>query len=181
MKSRVALTVIGTVLLFLAATGLAYGADRSGEWVLVTGPEDWPHGEYRLDIGPESWRMDEQSGGGLGSYNVTRRVHVTLVRMADCRTLMTFTAGPGTRWVIRFQADGSVRLEDHTKDGLDTGGALASAGHGRCLPATDAEDPGAPLTAPEESLALPFVLVAALVTAVGFARRRGPEAVVYRT
>jgi hypothetical protein len=98
-------------------------------WVLITGPADWQNPGYRLNIGPAVFGIIANMGGGVASAPASGLVQVSLVRVADCKLIVSFPSRPGGQWVIRFDATGAATVLDRTTEGLDTGPGI---------------DPGAP-------------------------------------
>lgn len=90
-------------------------------WVAVTGPADSEAPEdLVLEVGGRAWH----GYGGVVSIETGQTLPVRLIGRASCRSYAAFDAPAGTMWVIRFAADGTVRIEDWTERGVDAGPAL---------------------------------------------------------
>ena len=79
-----------------------------------------PPEELVLEIGNAAWL----GFGGVVSVETANTVPVRLVGRESCRVFAQFAARPGSKTVIRFAADGSVRVEDLTAMDIDAGPAL---------------------------------------------------------
>jgi hypothetical protein len=90
-------------------------------WVSVRGPadSDAPE-ELVLEVGNRAWLGYD----GVVSVTTLVPLDVRLVGRDSCRIYAQFSAQPGTRWVIRFAADGSVGVEDWTGRPMDSGPLL---------------------------------------------------------
>jgi hypothetical protein len=105
-------------------------------WVTVTGPADWRAPDhYVLEIGVHGWPIEEGAGGGVVAVELDpeEEVMVRLVQPRACKAIVEVRALPGSRWVIRFGADGAPGVEDWTGRGLDLGPALTEGQRTACV------------------------------------------------
>ena len=122
------LLAVACMALVLASCSLVPPTATDGQvttTVSVTGPKEWrPTVDLSLEIGDRAWAVSRESPIGIASIRSAVPVDVRLVSPLDCRILASFRAGPGTAHVIRFAADGTMRVEDWTGQGVDSGPTL---------------------------------------------------------
>jgi hypothetical protein len=163
---RILTSAAVAVVLVAASASLAIGRDDVR--ILVTGPADWAdEGQYRLEAGGEMWIVDTPASG-LATVNAPGAVSAVWRRVRDCREVLRFDLGPGSRWVIRAVGNGTFGLEDHTADGLDAGPSMTSVPFSPCLPDT-ATVVG---QAQPVDLGVPFLVATASLGGLAFAWRR---------
>ena len=130
---RLGLTIV--VALILATPAILL---QEQTWISVTGPAgSHPPEELVLEIGHRAW----DGYGGVVGVATRDAVDVRLVGLAECRTYAHFSASPGSAWVIRFTEDGSVRMEDWTGRGMETGPGLPERSTSGC-PKSGVSDAG---------------------------------------
>lgn len=140
MRFVLASLVFGS--LFVLGSTAAAVAQQPQTWVAVHGPAGWsPSEELVLQLGPTSWH----GYGGVVSVSSAGPARVRLVARESCHVYADFVAPVGTMWVIRFQPDGSVQIEDWTARGMDSGPALSQVAPAECPPAS--AEPAAPAPA----------------------------------
>jgi hypothetical protein len=164
-SSSVPRIVTATIVMFtiaLAATGAATATRWPDVVVAVTGPAGSRSAEELvLEAGETAWL----GYGGVVSVPSDAPLPVRLLGRASCVTYASFIAPPGTQWVIRFAADGSVGVEDWTGRGTDAGPALPERPPSGCATRVTGSSAEADVTeaGPRDTLA---IVIAAVTIAV---------------
>ena len=156
MKNWVLLAALVVGSLWCGSAGLVSAMDGS-IWVAVHGPMDGePPEELVLEIGATAWA----GYGGVASVESAEPLRVRVVGRASCRSYADFVAPADSNWVVRFAADGSVRVEDWTRRGMDAGPAVPEKAPSGCpagvlspqaptqAPAAEQQQPPGPLVGP---------------------------------
>lgn len=105
------------------STGPVPTPAATGEtWIVVTGPADWVAPEpMSLVIGDTQWNADSH---GVVSVALGARADVRLIGIIPCTVYADFDVDAGDSWVIRFDASGTVGVEDVTGGGMEAGPGL---------------------------------------------------------
>lgn len=119
--SILAMTLAGCAL----TTPQSAPESPSQTWLAVHGPRDWfPTEEMSLEIGDAAWAITPAGGGGVVTPDLSQASKVRLVGIGDCRAYASFSVTPGSAWIIRFAADGSVTVEDAAGQAHEMGPGL---------------------------------------------------------
>lgn len=118
--------------------------------VAVTGTAPEPPEPLLLHIDDQAWH----GYGGVVGVETRDPVTVRLVGQESCREYASFSADPGTNWVVRFTADESAAVEDWTGRGMDAGPALGEREARDCQVPTPSSSPR-PSPSPSPGAAAP--------------------------
>ena len=138
----------------------------------IGGPMDWtPTPGFTLEIGRDAWTINATNGGGVTTVALSEPTIVRVRRLSDCVPVVRFVAEPGRFYYIRFAANGTARVEDWTKEGMDSGPALGNPGDPVCprLPDTST---AAPSPGPSNGLPLVTAGAAGALAAIWMLRGR---------
>lgn len=110
MKGALALAIAA---LTLAGCGSSIPTAPAQTWLAVHGPRDWTAPEaMSLEIGDRAWTMTPAGGSGVVTPDIADQAHVRLIGMETCREYAAFDISAGSSWIIRFEEDGAVTVED---------------------------------------------------------------------
>lgn len=91
-----------------------------------------PRAGYLLEAGELRWEVGPNRFGFLARLEITEPTTVHVRQVNDCAVILDFLAAPGSIHIVRFNANGSARVE---RAGATEGGGLLAPHDRHCLPA----------------------------------------------
>ena len=124
MAARAVSLVAGLGLVVLVSAPVAAQAVITLEVAGPTGVTFQGGPDYTLEAAGKAWKIDQTDWSLPAVVDVSGPVVVRLRLLSNCRPLVRFVAQPGSSYIIRRLADGSFRVEDWTRQGLDMVGGM---------------------------------------------------------
>jgi hypothetical protein len=119
-------------------------------WVAVLGTS--PPEPLLLQAGGRAW----DGYGGVVAIDAGEPVSVSLVGQETCREYLTFTADPGTNWIVRIQDDATFDLDDWTGRPMEAGPGLVERDPRECEATIPSPSPSeAPSASPASAIPAP--------------------------
>jgi hypothetical protein len=102
-------------------------------WLAIHGPRDWIAPEpMTLEVGEAAWPITPPGVGGVVTPDLADRAEVRLVGVETCREYAAFDITPGSAWIMRFAANGSVTVEDAAGGAHEMGPGLVDGPRSNC-------------------------------------------------
>ncbi len=85
-----------------------------------------------LEVGEAAWSITPPGVGGVVTPDLADPAEVRLVGVETCREYAAFDITPGSAWIMRFAADGSVTVEDAAGGAREMGPGLVEGPRSNC-------------------------------------------------